>query len=379
MASHMTLTHAWSPRKTMISQNTRTIKRIKLESVIRCLTTGQVQGNQFMAVGAQNTALYILNSHYDLAQLLLYPQWIRCLDSADLAGSGNFDIIAGSGDKKLRILRHDGQKFYEFCSTTFDDFVTTCAVLDVTGDGRFEIFAGSWDKTLRMFHLNNETAELEEIWSRSFDKAVNFISVDDTTWDGKYELVVLFKGAGMAVLNAENGGDLWSFDTEKELLGCTIGPLDKSGYPYLVVGGYDRLLRFFNHSGQPVHTIELPQRITSVVIEDIDGGDHREIVAACGDKNLYAIELTGDSIQSMAMKWKNPMPGIANIIQIKDVNRDAKNEIIFAGYDCAVNIIQDYNYDLKGQIGMDSPKYLHGEAAPFDPSILFDDLLNFAD
>jgi len=345
--------------KNMIVQNTRLIQKRKFPKVIRCIAKGECNKSTIITVGSQDKRLYILNSDFEEQQILEFPQWVRCVATGDLNGDGNDEIIAGSGDRSFRIFKFfppkgKGKKsskkkvssnlgeYKEIYFIEFDHFVNSCVIADLNGNGKNEIVAGSWDQTINIFELHEDRLTL--LWSKKFEKRITQLKLADTNWNGKKEIIALFKGGGMSVIQSEQLEELWSFETEKDLLACDIGSLEASGLPILVVGGNDQVLYFFDCDGKLVNQKEMKDRITSLMINDLDGDGNLELIVGEGSMALNAFKFYGPDLFSMDLKWTKRINHVINDMVLVDITQDNKQELLYGGYGGSLTAIQDFFY-----------------------------------
>ncbi len=337
--------------KSMIVQHTHSIIRKKLPGVIRdiaIVAIGENEADKFIAVANQDRNLYILSSNgLELYQKIEFSQWVRCISSADLTKNGKSEIIVGLGDNTLRIFKFDEEtmNFVEFCSEAFEGFVSSCAIADLNGDSNLEIIAGSWDKTLRVFSLT-ETG-LEELWRKELSFRIQSVKIADVLWNNRLEIVVLFKEDGLSVLNSLNGSLIWEFSAGKPLLACDIGILDSSGYPYIVTGGNDKILYFLDMYGNTILKTPLEDRITSILIADINGNSRNEVLLGMGSEFLMSYEFPDALLSQICRRWRYKIHGVINKIIVTDFTLNLEKDIIFAGYDYAINIINDFHYGME--------------------------------
>ncbi|MHA1674674.1 MAG: hypothetical protein ACTSYI_13730 [Promethearchaeota archaeon] len=350
----------------MIVQNTRLIQKRKFPKVIRCIATGKCNQSSIITVGSQDKRLYILNSKFEEQQILEFPSWVRCVAAGDLTGDGNAEIVTGSGDQSFRIFKFfpatenqenqeddlndqenlenqdNSGEYKEIYYIEFDHFVNSCVIADINGNGRQEIVTGSWDQTINTFELHEDRLTL--LWSKKFEKRITMLKVADTNWNGKKEIIALFKGGGMTVIQSEGLEELWSFETEKDLLACDIGAIEVSGLPIIVVGGNDHVLYFFDCDGKLVNQKSMEDRITSLMINDLDGDGNPELIVSEGALSLNVFKFYGPDLFSMDLKWKKRINHVVNDILLDDVNKDNKLDLIYGGYSGTLTAIQDFFY-----------------------------------
>jgi hypothetical protein len=354
--------------KPLIYQNSRQIAKKKLPSVIRCLSTGQVETesgtSHFILAGCQDKNLYILGPKLELLQTIHFEQWVRCIASGDLNNDGVDDLAVGIGDRTLRIYNRFDNEYVEGISVNFGNFVNTCAIADIDNDGFKEVLAGSWDKTMMVF--DGQSFSLK--WQKQFDREVDLIKVADINWDGKPEVIVLVKGGSVYVLEGTTGNEIWKYKDEVDLMGLDIGPIDSTGFPYLVVGGKRQTLLFFDHKFELKHEMKITDQILSIKIADIDGGDHNEVTVGLQQNKISVFELKEKTLTSLELKYTLKTAGAITDILVSDLNKDNKNEIIYGGYDCSVTVTQDFHYGEKEAIGIQTPNCGNELATPLAPS-----------
>ncbi len=381
--------------KRMLFQNTRYLNRKRFPSVIKALSVGKWNDQSIVVLGVQNNYVYILNSKFKLLQKIKFHNWPRCIACGDITRDGKSEIIIGSGDCHLYLFSYDEKckKYTQYAIVEFDDFVDSCAIGDITGDGFLEIVAGSWDKSVRAYkylvcrkkpsnninnseysHRKDENQDifkenisqgrryvLKEIWRQNFERGIHKCKIADVNWNGKENIVILLKEYGMKTLNGANGEIIWEFNNgnKKQLNDCAVSPFDLSGYPYLVVGGNDKKLYFFNTEGENVHTIPINKRISALKAHCIDGGDHPEIMVGTTTrkgKSLKVFELRDTGLNSLQEKWTLKIGGVINSIEVADINRDGQEEILFGGYNCTLSNIQDSQFERKPDLGISVPE-----------------------
>nr|WP_147662741.1 hypothetical protein [Candidatus Prometheoarchaeum syntrophicum]QEE15843.1 FG-GAP repeat protein [Candidatus Prometheoarchaeum syntrophicum] len=334
--------------KSMIVQHIHSILRKKLPSVIRdaaIVSIGENERDKFIAVANQDNNLYILNfNRLEIFQKIEFSTWVRCVSTADLTKNGKSEIIIGLGDNTLRVLKFDEEtkNFFEFCSETFENFVNSCTTADLNGDSNLEIIAGSWDKTLRVFSLTE--SGLEELWRKELPFRIQSVKIADVLWNNRLEIVIIFKEGGLSVLNSLNGTLIWEFSGEKPLLACDIGILDSSGYPYIVTGGNDKNLYFLDMYGNIILKTPVEDRITSILISDINGNSRNEVLLGMGSAFLISFEFPDALLSQIRRRWRYKIHGVINRILTTDFTLNSEKDIIFAGYDYAINIINDFHY-----------------------------------
>ncbi len=341
----------------MLVQNSQTIHRLNVPAVIRCLAIGNIHGSSFIALGTHDCKLYLYDTSWQIRQELTFPQWVRSIAIGDLTGDGNDEIVLGCGDRTLRYLKWHADRYEEVAQYTFENFVDSVAIADVNSDGTREVIVGSWDQTVSVFQLIDGCFSV--VWQIKIENSAGIHTVypADVNWDEKLEILVLLKGGGSRLLKGETGETLWTFPTDQDLLACTVGFFDASGYPAVLMAGEQGIVFILNHLGEKVWELPVGQRVTALAIGDIDGDFVNELILGIGDQALEVYESPNLQISSLQLKWQRHIGSVITSIIIEDVNQDGIPEILYGGYDNRLCIVQDCFFGKKPLQSIKTPPY----------------------
>jgi hypothetical protein len=336
--------------KPQLTQHTRKLKRMKLKGVIRCFEVGELANQEkFIAVGSQNNCLSILNQNLEIIHQITYSQWVRCVAIGDVDNDGEVEIVAGLGDKTVRLLKRTEDSWEEIGQFQCTGFVSSVSVANVTGPldddtVHNEVVVGSWANTVRVMRFQD--GECDQVWHRTFDQKVLSIRVCDITGSGQNEVIIALKDGGITALHGFDGATLWEYLDATDILAMDVGLQDIHGKPVILLGGNEKVLSILNNQGDLLHQIQVDERITAIKIQDMDGSSVPDVVLGLGDKHLTVLSLADPFVESLHTKWAHRIHGVINTIQVFDINQDDQVEILFAGYDQAINVIQDNHYGV---------------------------------
>jgi hypothetical protein len=94
-----------------------------------------------------------------------FPIAIRVFDVAlgDLDGDGAQEIIAGSEEGKVYVLKGNGTPFWSYTTADSSGFVHEVEVQDVNGDGEEEVIAASYDYNVYVIHSSGRLLWQSEV------------------------------------------------------------------------------------------------------------------------------------------------------------------------------------------------------------------------
>ncbi len=327
----------------MITKNFSQLCHHDLGVVIRCVAVGRAKTNPYIIAGCIDSSLYIFDKDCHLVQKVTFKNWVRCCAMGDIDGDGDAEIVAGSGDKTVKILKLIGERFQEIRSLDFPHIVNACAIADVTGDGIPEILIGTWGSIVYML----DPREYKILWQKEFRGWINFICPGDVTGSGRTDLLVGTRDGIFYVVEGTDGHVIWDYTFPKEINAAALADVDNSGVPSILVGGNSEVLTIFNSQGNIQREISLQNRILSIAVGDVDGDHANEIVIGCSDNTLRVLENRTRALEGISLKWRGKFDNTIRGIQILDLLGNGVNHIIFGGYNKVIQAIQDFQWGKK--------------------------------
>jgi len=225
----------------------------------------------------------------------------------DIDGNGYKEVVLGTNDGHLYVLRHDGNSVNNWPKDFGTAYVST-ALGDVDKCGLPEIVAGVCNEgILKVYIYKNDGSLLAEnsVYTGTIPDIESAISIADVDRNGWLNIILMSKGTA-TIYNYE-----WNSATS------TIDQI----WSYTVPGG------------SPM----------GIAVGDINADDCLEIVfgtwTSTGD--VYAIDHDG------VMLWKKSLNGgVCSAPSIGDVNNDGKNEIVIVSSSGSGNcFVRDGNGD----------------------------------
>ncbi len=330
----------------MITKNFSQLSQHELGVVIRCVAAGHANKIPYIIAGCIDSNLYILDKDCTPLQKVTFGNWVRCCAMGDIDGDGDDEIVAGSGDKSLKILKLIGERFQEIRSIDFPHIVNACAIADVKGDGIPEILVGTWGEIVYAL----DPREYKILWQKEFRGWINFICPGDVTGSGRTDLLVGTRDGLFYVVEGTDGHVIWDYTFPKEINGAAIADVDNSGVPSILVGGNTEVLTIFNSQGNIQRELPVQNRILSIAVGDIDGDHANEIILGCSDNTLRVMENRTHSLEGISFKWRGKFENTIRGIQILDLLGNGVNHIIFGGYNKVIQAIQDFQWGKKPAI-----------------------------
>ncbi len=229
---------------------------------------------------------------------------INCCIAGDFTQDGNIDLIFGSDDKTVRIFDSITAMEPNFM-LYYDSWVTACTLgylkLQDYDDPIYGLLIGTKNGLIQLVQFQNSM--LDVIWQKDFSTQINDIKIGDVTNDGFNEILLSTDDSFIKILNSE-GEIIKEISTEE---------------------------------GRPI----------SLLIEDIDGDNAKEIVAGCADGSLKIYHNPSLDSQEFELKWKIKVStSIKNVCYITGEDQEKKH-IVFGGYDRSIRNLTDFEWGQK--------------------------------
>lgn len=222
---------------------------------------------------------------------------------------------------------HNGTKRWYYPSNDFngdgvpDGVFSSPALVDVEGDGRLEIVYGSWDSWIRLLRDAGNRAEV--VWAhKAQDTVWPSPAIGDIDRDGRPEIAIgtpqsITGGVGwMYVLNAEDGSMLPGFPVT--IAGGSgsspaLGDLDGDGWLDIVVGTSrhptQKLIHAWDHNGNSLPGWPVAVNayaFGSPALGDLDGDGDLEVVINTADAYVHAFHHDGRRVSGWPALAKTP-------------------------------------------------------------------------
>lgn len=212
---------------------------------------------------------------------------------------------------------------------------------DLDGD-RYNEIAGGSEKRLYLFQIYGEN-----LWSfpsqgdRLLTAPVTAVDIADVDGDGKGEVIA---GADMIYYIDPKGNLITSIDLEpetpvlnKEIKYLLEGKFTGTGYPDTLAVTSSDLIKTVTVKRARTRdnavtdmvleqgwTTKLECRINDIKLQNIDADNNDEILIACSDNKVYALDHTGYTL------WEYQLDGEPRSLYIADVDQDGGKDILVA-------------------------------------------------
>ena len=267
--------------------------------------------------------------------------------ASDLDGDGYEEIIVGSRDNRLYVLKLAKNwlgklQLKEIVSKRFGgdwrNTVWAVSAGDLTGNETDELVVAS-GRTLYVFRLTRKN-QLEEIARTDFDSTIWCVSTADADGDGETEILGgsrddtlrVFKLRGdQLVESARAFVDYW-------VLSVAVGDLDGDGEPEVITGSgsKDRRIRVFKMIGGKlrgyafrrldlISSTFFESSIWAVCVADIDGDGQNELIGGSFDNSLRIFKFEGGNLVEVD---KAVFQGGVWSVAVGDFNGDGELEFI---------------------------------------------------
>ncbi|MFX1241865.1 MAG: hypothetical protein ACFFA7_11515 [Promethearchaeota archaeon] len=316
-------------------------------SVLKC------KNNNFLVFGGHDKTLYLMDEKMNIVDDRTFDGWCRCSYSIDLDGDGCDEVLVGAGDGNFMVLKLnvDKKKLVGIMRYKSSKRINCCTAGDFTRDRNIELIFGSNDKTLKIF---NDIKAKEPKFVLYYDSWVTactlgFLKLADYENPINGLLIGTKNGIVQLVQFQDNMLDIvWQKNFHTQINDIKVGDVTNDGLNEILLSTDDSFVRILNSEGESIKEISTEEgRPISLLIEDIDGDNAKEIVAGCADGSLKVFQNTSLDSQEFELKWKTKVStSIKNVCYLTGDDKNIK-QIVFGGYDRTIRNITDFEWGQK--------------------------------
>ncbi|MFX0008662.1 MAG: hypothetical protein ACFFAV_18290 [Candidatus Hermodarchaeota archaeon] len=316
-------------------------------SVLKC------KNNNFLVFGGHDKTLYLMDEKMNIVDDRTFDGWCRCSYSIDLDGDGCDEVLVGAGDGNFMVLKLnvDKKKLVGIMRYKSSKRINCCTAGDFTRDRNIELIFGSDDKTLKIF---NDIKAKEPKFVLYYDSWVTactlgFLKLADYENPINGLLIGTKNGIVQLVQFQDNMLDIvWQKNFHTQINDIKVGDVTNDGLNEILLSTDDSFVRILNSEGESIKEISTEEgRPISLLIEDIDGDNAKEIVAGCADGSLKVFQNTSLDSQEFELKWKTKVStSIKNVCYLTGDDKNIK-QIVFGGYDRTIRNITDFEWGQK--------------------------------
>jgi hypothetical protein len=284
-------------------------------------------GNMDIAFAGFNTNIYLVDRYGNL-------QWsvatggpvIATPALVDLDDDNKLEIVVGSFDKKLYVLRSDGTNFNANFPLSVPDgsmIAAGCAVGDINGDNIEEIIVASYGGNVYAFDTNGGILSGfpytigGNVWGApsigNLDGSGMKIAVGSTD-DSLY----VINANGTLAWKAATGGDVRSSPS--------FADIDGDNDLEVFCGSDDNYVYAFHHTGSPVSgwPVNLGGMVRSqVVFSDVNNDNDPEILVTADNGVLYLYDASGGIFATYATE------NFPTTVAVEDIDNDGDFEFLY--------------------------------------------------
>jgi WD40 repeat protein len=316
-------------------------------SVLKC------KNYNFLVFGGHDKTLYLIDEKMNIIDDRTFDGWCRCSYSIDLDGDGCDEVLVGAGDGNFMVLKLnvDKKKLVGIMRYKSTKRINCCIAGDFTRDGNIELIFGSDDKSLKIF---NDIKAKEPKFVLYYDSwvtacALGFLKLTDYENPINGLLIGTKNGLVQLVQFQDNMLDIvWQKNFHTQINDIKVGDVTNDGLNEILLSTDDSFVRILNSEGESIKEINTEEgRPISLLIEDIDGDNAKEIVAGCADGSLKVFQNTSLDSQEFELKWKTKVStSIKNVCYLAGEDNNIK-QIVFGGYDRTIRNITDFEWGQK--------------------------------
>lgn len=316
-------------------------------SILRC------HNNNYLVFGGHDKTLYLMDEKMNIVDDRAFDGWCRCSYAIDLDGDGCDEILVGAGDGSFMVLKLniEKQKLVGIMRYRSTGKVNCCIAGDFTINGKTDLIFGGEDKTLKIFDSVSSKEPKFVFYYDSWVTActLGYLKLPDNKIP-IYGLLVGTKNGSVQLIQIQEGSPdiIWQKDFHSQINDLKVGDVTNDGFNEIILCTDDSNIKILNSEGELLKEIPTDEgRPLSLLIEDIDGDNAKEIIAGCADGSLKVFHNPSLNSKEIELKWKTKVPtSIQDICYLMGTEQDVKH-IVFGGYDRSIRNLSDFEWGQK--------------------------------
>jgi WD40 repeat protein len=308
---------------------------------------------QFLVFGGHDKTLYLMDEQMNIIDDRKFNGWCRCTYPIDLDGDGCDEVIVGAGDGNFMVLKLniDEKKLAGLMRYKSSKRINCCIAGDFTRDGNIELIFGSDDKTLRILDGIKAKKPKYILYYDSWVTActLGFLKIPENE-DPIYGLLVGTKNGLVQLIQFQDNmlDIIWQSNFNSQINDIKVGDVTNDGLNEIILANDDSTIKILNSEGETINEISTEEgRPISLLIEDIDGDNAKEIVAGCADGSLKVFHNPSLNSHEFELKWKVKIStSIKNVCYFAGEEKNVKH-IVFGGYDRKIRNVTDFEWGQK--------------------------------
>ncbi len=323
------------------------------DAILTCSILKCKNGTQFLAFGGHDKTLYLMDETINIVDDRTFDGWCRCTYPIDVDGDGCDEILVGAGDGNFMVLKInlETKKFIGLMRYKASKRINCCTAGDFTRDGNIELIFGSEDKTLRIF---DNIKAIEPKYVLYYDSWVttctlSFLKIPDIEDPINGLLVGTKNGLVQLVQFQNNKPDIiWQRNFNSQVNDIKVGDVTNDGFNEIIISTDEPHIKILSSEGELIKEIQTDEgRPLSLLIEDIDGDNAKEIVVGCADGSLKIFHNPSLNSQDFELKWKTKVSTSIKKVCYRIEEQQNLKQIIFGGYDRTIRNVTDFEWGQK--------------------------------
>lgn len=322
------------------------------EAVLTCSIL-KCHNNNYLVFGGHDKTLYLMDEKMNIVDDRAFDGWCRCSYAIDLDGDGCDEILVGAGDGSFMVLKLniEKQKLVGIMRYRSTGKVNCCIAGDFTRNRKTDLIFGGEDKTLKIFDSVSSKEPKFVFYYDSWVTActLGYLKLPDNKIP-IYGLLVGTKNGSVQLIQIQEGSPdiIWQKDFHSQINDLKVGDVTNNGFNEIILCTDDSNIKVLNSEGELLKEIPTDEgRPLSLLIEDIDGDNAKEIIAGCADGSLKIFHNPSLNSKEIELKWKTKVPtSIQDICYLMGTEQDVKH-IVFGGYDRAIRNLTDFEWGKK--------------------------------
>jgi outer membrane protein assembly factor BamB len=273
--------------------------------------------------------------------------WITCVFAADIDNDGKIEILAGSKDGRVQALSEDGKrKWIRIIGSKA--IVNTLTVINHPDSLSSRIVVGTQDGKIYVLCEDGKTIDPRGK-TYTFDSVTGF--AHDQEEKGAYwqsydygirhvafnmqPTPIIIAGTDdywIRAFNYHTQQEAWCFQTNDWIRAVTSSDINDDDELETLVSSGSKHLDILDSAGRCILSQEMPGRIETMHVNDVDGDGKKELLAVINGKKLYAFSFRFKEAR-LAEIWHSKFENRLRCFYVTDLNKDGTNEILVGSED----------------------------------------------
>jgi hypothetical protein len=337
-------------------------------AVLTCCTL-ETRKKIYLIYGGHEKKLFLLDENANVLSSIEFDGWVRYAYPIDFDQDGNEELLVGTGDGNMLVLKLDEKKeeLFGIFHQKSQGKILCCAAGDLNRNGTINFIFGGERKKVFIFEglQSNKPRYILYYASWVTSCAVGPLKLPDLEKSHNFLLVGTQDGILQLVHVKDNDLEiLWQNDLKTKINDIKVADITNNGYNEIIIACDDSKLRILDSSGEKMKSIKTKEgRPLTLCVDDIDDDGAQELIigGSHGKLSIYQNEEL-DSL-NIKFKWKTKeKTSIQSIITLYNKNEGAK-QIIYGGYDRKIQSITDFDWGRREKLEIASkiklPKIKH--------------------